>query len=84
MFRKGANLFLGRNQPAFGGLLPGFLCSKSVREIICFSGRMTGGLYSGKTGTKDAVPGFAWASLPLNGIFNPEDGFVGCDRQEKF
>ena len=31
-----------------------------------------------------AVPGFAWASLPLNGIFNPEDGFVGSDRQEKF
>ena len=44
-FRKGANLFLGRNQPVFGGLLPGFLCSKSVREIICFSGRMTGGIF---------------------------------------
>ena len=44
-FRKGANLFLGRNQPVFGGLLPGFLCSKSVREIICFSGRMAGGIF---------------------------------------
>ena len=31
-----------------------------------------------------AVSILAWASLPLNGIFNPEDGFVGCDRQEKF
>ena len=31
-----------------------------------------------------AVSILAWATLPLNGIFNPEDGFVGCDRQEKF
>ncbi|MCF2617079.1 hypothetical protein JQM68_07685 [Oscillibacter valericigenes] len=28
-----------------------------------------------------AVSFLAWATLPLNGIFNPENGFVGCDRQ---
>ncbi|MCI7281853.1 hypothetical protein [Dysosmobacter sp.] len=42
------------------------------------------GAYSVKIKELFAVSILAWASLPLNGIFNPEDGFVGCDRQEKF
>lgn len=36
---------------------------------------------SGKIIFSLSVSNLGWATLPLNGIFNPEDGFVGCDRQ---
>jgi len=41
----------------------------------------TSPVYFGKNIFSLAVSNLGWATLPLNDGFNPEDGFVGCDRQ---
>ena len=81
VFRNRGSDFPEQILPFFGAITARFVPSKSVCESRCLIEQ--GGYPFGRTKNADPYPVFAWATLPLNGIFDLKDGSCGCLRQNE-